>query len=451
MAKHVLVIFNPAAKSQVAPLEWIGRLVEELNKDDEYLVSFYPTTAETTPLDLVPLFRPPLDLVIAAGGDGTVRFALAALARAKSDIPVAIFPLGTGNVLARNLGVVDVSLFADPLERAYEYVKNGSPRRMDMGMMNGHYFAGMAGVGPLSDAFMTPERVLKTKFKLLAYIVELLKSIAKPARTFKITSGGKEFKINASGIFIGNVQDLGMGRDVEFEKLSDGLLELHAVNPTNLKEYVGLGARFASGKETDDNPDRVVRIKEALIELVPRQGVRSKFQKAAYKLVSMLMGKPMEDPARDQQLPCMIDGEEAGLTPMRVTVVPHAVNVWVPNFDADGNPIEGKSKASVNEEPAQPAKIADLSNTQAARVLGIDETKSTSASKRDKPSTEFTDSSTSEISVKSSHVAESANEFIADASSATVFEGVHSPVPGKVQAAIREVTQVKADRDSSVA
>lgn len=441
MAKHVLVIFNPAAKSQIAPEEWIGRLVEELNKDDEYLVSFYPTTAETTPLHLVPLFKPPLDLVIAAGGDGTVRFALAALARAKSDIPVAIFPLGTGNVLARNLGIVDVSLFADPLERAYEYVKNGSPRRMDMGVMNGHYFAGMAGVGPLSDAFMTPERTLKTKFKLLAYIVELLKSIAKPARTFKITSGGKEFKIKASGIFIGNVQDLGMGRDVEFEQLSDGLLELHAVNPTNLKEYVGLGARFASGKETEDNPDRVVRIKEALIELVPRQGVRSKFQKAAYKLVCMLTGEPPEDPGRADQLPCMIDGEEAGVTPMTVSVIPQAVNVWVPNFDSEGNPIVGKSKSSTERE--QPVKlIAELSNTQAARVLGIDATRTSDARK-----TESAEGSETVEVDETIQPTESSTEAV----KRHLSEGTHTPVPGEVQAAIIEVATAPADRNSNVA
>jgi diacylglycerol kinase family enzyme len=347
MSKHVLVIFNPTAKSQVAPEEWIGKLVEELNKDDEYLVSFYPTTAETQPMDLVPLFKPPLDLIIAAGGDGTVRFALAALARAKSEIPVAIFPLGTGNVLARNLGIVDVSLFADPLERAYEYVKHGEPRRMDMGMMNGYYFAGMAGVGPLSDAFMTPARNKKTRFKLLAYVVELLKSIAKPPRIFKITTGGREFKIEASGLFIGNVQDLGMGRDVDFDLLSDGLLDLHVVNPTNFKEYVGLGFRYASGKETDDNPEFVLQIKEALIELIPRQGVRSSFQKAAHKLLSIMTGKPVELPGRGEQLPCMIDGEEAGVTPMRLTVIPQAVNVWVPKFEDQADRTEDKASAEV--------------------------------------------------------------------------------------------------------
>jgi diacylglycerol kinase (ATP) len=340
MAKHVLVIFNPAAKSQVHPDEWIGKLVEELNKDDEYLVSFYPTTAETIPEHLVPLFKPPLDLIIAAGGDGTVRFALAALARAQQNIPVAIFPLGTGNVLARNLGIVDVNLFADPLQRAYDYIKNGEAKRMDMGMLNGHYFAGMAGVGPLSDAFMTPARTEKTKFKLWAYVKALLKSITMPPRIFKITTGGKTFRVEASGLFIANVQDLGIGRDVDFDLLSDGYLDLHVVNPTNFKEYVGLGFRYAGGSKTEDNPEYVLKIKEAMIELVPRQGVRSAFQNVALKLHSMLTGKPPEEASRSDQLPCMIDGEESGFTPMRLTVIPQAVNVWVPTVKQEVVPAD---------------------------------------------------------------------------------------------------------------
>lgn len=330
MAKHVLVIFNPAAKSQVHPDEWIGKLVEELNKEDEYLVSFYPTTAETQPQNLVPLFKPPLDLIIAAGGDGTVRFALAALARANRDIPVAIFPLGTGNVLARNLGIVDVSLFADPLQKAYDYIKNGQAKRMDMGMMNGQYFAGMAGVGPLSDAFMTPPRMEKTRFKLWAYVKALLKSITMPPRVFKITTGGRSFKVEASGLFIGNVQDLGIGREVDFDLLADGFLDLHVVNPRNFQEYVGLGFRYAGGTNSEHNPEFVMKIKEAFIELVPRQGVRSTFQKAAYKLASLVLRQQLGDPSRSEQLPCMIDGEKADFTPMRLTVLPQAVTVWVP-------------------------------------------------------------------------------------------------------------------------
>jgi diacylglycerol kinase (ATP) len=120
MPKHALVIFNPATKTQLDSEMWLGRVIEELNRHDTFLVTFYPTTPETRPQDLVPLLKPPLDVVIVAGGDGTVRFALAALAQARSPIPAAILPMGTGNVLARNLGIVEQKFFANPLSHAFE-------------------------------------------------------------------------------------------------------------------------------------------------------------------------------------------------------------------------------------------------------------------------------------------------------------------------------------------
>src|SRR5579883_2275952 len=122
MIKHVLVIYNPVSKSQLHNEDWIGQIVRELNHSGQFLISFFPTTSETTPGQLVPLITPPLDMVIAAGGDGTIRFAIAALARCKSRVPLAIFPMGTGNVLARNLGIVDSRLFANPLAHVIDYL-----------------------------------------------------------------------------------------------------------------------------------------------------------------------------------------------------------------------------------------------------------------------------------------------------------------------------------------
>ena len=187
---------------------------------------------------------------------------------------------------------------------------------------------------------MTPARTEKTKFKLWAYVKALLKSITLPPRIFKITTGGKSFRVQASGLFIGNVQDLGIGREVDFDLLSDGYLDLHVVNPTNFQEYVGLGFRYAGGNQTEHNPEYVLKIKEALIELVPRKGVRSTFQKMAYKLGCFLTRSDLGDPSRADQLPCMIDGEEAGFTPMRLTVLPQAVNVWVPTVQNEAEPVD---------------------------------------------------------------------------------------------------------------
>jgi len=312
------------------PIErWIGQIVEKLNKHGEYFVTFYATTAQTKPEDLVPLVQPPLKLIIAAGGDGTVRFALAALARAQSDIPCAIFPLGTGNVLARNLGIWQEKMFADPLEHAFNFILHGQSTRIDLGMMNGEYFTGMSGVGPISDAFMTPTRAEKSSFKLMAYIKALLATIAVRPRIFQITTSGKSFKVQASGVFITNVEDLGIGNAANLNALTDGTLDLHIINPKCISDYVDLGFRFTGGNRSDHVVDYALRVKEALVEVVPRRGVRSAFQNAILHLGTFLTRQHSVEAPRATQLPCMIDGEECGVTPMRVTVIPHAVNILV--------------------------------------------------------------------------------------------------------------------------
>lgn len=336
MVKHALVIYNPVSKSQVKTEEWIGQLVAELNKEDQYLVSFFPTEAHTTPDDLIPLIQEPLDLIIAGGGDGTLRFALAAVAKAKSEIPVATFPMGTGNVMARNIGIVEQHLMADPLKHAYEYIKHGVPMKIDMGMMNGEFFAGMAGVGPIADAFMLPAREEKTQNKLKAYFKSLLTSIARPRRQFKITTSGGSFKVEAAGVFLSNVEDLGIGKQADIGLLSDGLLDLHVMNPENLEDFIQLTKRYGAGDLSNKAPDTVFRVKEAVVELIPRRGVRSSFQSMVKKLVEFITREKLDEAPRLTEMPCMIDGDLHSTTPMRVTVIPKAVTILVPQEIVEG-------------------------------------------------------------------------------------------------------------------
>jgi len=357
MPKNVLIVYNPSARSQTHAEAWLGQFVSELTKSGDYLVTLYPTSIDTTSKHLIPLLKPPLDLVIAAGGDGTIRFALAALAEAKSSIPAAIMPLGTGNVLARNLGIVAEKFFADPLENAIEVIKNGKPMRIDMGMMNGEYFAGMAGAGPLSDAFVFPARQLKTKYKMLAYAAAMINTIAERPVVFKITTEARSFKVQASGVFVSNVEDLGLGKTADTSLLHDGLFELHILNPKKFNDYVQIGFRFAGGHIDGDPPHIVLKVKDATIDVVPRRGLRSAFQKAAKQTRSILTRSGNKISPRSNSVVAMIDGEEAGTTPMRITVVPNAVNVLVPEAVFDQINQTGKF-AAVN--PLTKAEIEKL-------------------------------------------------------------------------------------------
>src|ERR1700733_10847933 len=80
-----------------------------------------------------------VDLVIASGGDGTVTACAAGVAG--SGIPLGVLPCGTGNLLARQLGL--------PLsvDEALAGALTGSDRRVVVGTANGRPFVVMAGIG----------------------------------------------------------------------------------------------------------------------------------------------------------------------------------------------------------------------------------------------------------------------------------------------------------------
>ncbi|HZC26024.1 MAG TPA: diacylglycerol kinase family protein, partial [Actinopolymorphaceae bacterium] len=125
-----------------------------------------------------------VDLVIAAGGDGTVRVVCAGLAG--TDIPVGIVPLGTGNLLVRNLSL--------PLDRhaAIRTAFTGQNRVLDLVKVDGDglgpdRFAVMAGLG--LDAAVVGEALpqLKARMGWGAYAVSMARNLSFPAVRVDIT------------------------------------------------------------------------------------------------------------------------------------------------------------------------------------------------------------------------------------------------------------------------
>ena len=136
-ARRLLIIFNPAAgwrrRRRLAPV--LAQLREHgcavVLRETEA-----PGDAERFAAEVDP---GAFDLVVAAGGDGTVNETINGLAR--SGLPLALIPLGTANVLAAEIG-----LGTDPAAVA-RCVALGQPRPIALGAANGRRFILMAGAG----------------------------------------------------------------------------------------------------------------------------------------------------------------------------------------------------------------------------------------------------------------------------------------------------------------
>lgn len=159
--------------------------------------------------------------VVAAGGDGTINEVANGLAG--SDTAVGILPLGTANVLARELGIP-----ISDVKSAVDIVNQGNIRSIDLGRADSRYFVAMAGLG--FDAAVV-HRVVPRMKKLVgvgAYGLAVARELArlKPAR-FLMDIDGEQVETDASVVIISNSASYAYGIKVATDALlDDGLLDV---------------------------------------------------------------------------------------------------------------------------------------------------------------------------------------------------------------------------------
>lgn len=169
-------------------------------------------------------------LVVVCGGDGTVRTVADALAG--SGVPLAVVPCGTGNLLARNLGL--------PLSpvAALEAALSGGPRRLDLGSIEGDglpatRFAAMAGAG--LDAAMMEHTDPRAKAALgwPAYALAGFGTLRTPRMRVTIRlDGSPAFRRTARMVLVANVGTVQGGVTLlPAARPDDGLLDLLVLDP----------------------------------------------------------------------------------------------------------------------------------------------------------------------------------------------------------------------------
>jgi diacylglycerol kinase family enzyme len=334
MSKEAFIVYNPSSLGQSSPDSWLGEIIHRLCNQGSYNVNVLATQPNMTHTSFDQERLKSSDLIIVAGGDGTIRLVLGAVAHLKLATPVAIMPLGTGNQLARNLSIYEENIFADSLRNAIDIALEGTPIAIDLGLMNGEYFAVAAGAGPMSDAIIIPDRYEKATWKMLAYVSSMMQMIALPPVIFRLDVDGEIFKVAASGLFITNIADLGVGKLSDTAVLDDGLLDLCVLNPREFKDYMDLGFRFAGGFVGGKAPYYIRKVRGVDVEVQPIASRLSRLQSLGHRVRNFIKGAGETAPAIHKKVAAMIDGDECGTTPMHVEVVPRAVNVLVPRRHA---------------------------------------------------------------------------------------------------------------------
>lgn len=239
--------------------------------------------------------RAGMDMVVAAGGDGTVNNVLQALAGQTTAL--GVLPLGTVNVWAREMGI--------PLNQAQarEVLVHGVRRRVDLGRAGSRYFLMMAGVGFDAEVARRVERswLKRLGLKLLDYLATAgaLSLTHQPTKIW-MRRDGKRRSVQALMMIIGNTRLYGGGLSFATRAVADdGWLDLVVVGGGGLRHRASVVLR-------------------ALLRR-PARGPQVRYSRFhTIRLES------------NGTVPVQVDGEVIGTLPMTFSIAPHALTVIVP-------------------------------------------------------------------------------------------------------------------------
>ncbi|MBQ5770124.1 MAG: diacylglycerol kinase family lipid kinase [Clostridia bacterium] len=163
------------------------------------------------------------DLIVCAGGDGTLSETVAGLMDAKCDKPLGYIPCGTTNDLASTLGL------SSDIDQAASDLLTGNAIPVDIGFFNGQTFSYTASFGAFTRASYATPQTLKNTFGHLAYLLEGLKDLTniRPIQA-RIKADDKEFEGTYVFGSISNSTSLGgvLTLDKNLVMLDDGKFEL---------------------------------------------------------------------------------------------------------------------------------------------------------------------------------------------------------------------------------
>ena len=250
------------------------------------------------------------DQVLAGGGDGTVSAVASLLVG--TEVQFAILPLGTANVLARELAIpTDLPgacrLAASRLlERDHE-AKTSRLLTIDAMKVGDRHYLTQVGVGIDALMIQNTSKAAKRRLGRLAYVISATRHIiAFKPRRFTVTVDGVVRKLRASEIVVANTGMMGQppfrwGPDI---RPDDGRLNVCFVNSARLRDY-------------------------ARLLWVVFRGHREKTPNMRHQMFDHTMTIDSK-----HRLPVQADGEIVGETPITISVVHGALRVVVPMTDA---------------------------------------------------------------------------------------------------------------------
>lgn len=298
--KKLQVIINPAAGVGRPILQALNTGLNDTGFEWDVSITHQAGDAERLAKEAV---EDGADIVGVHGGDGSVMEVASALRGLST--PMAIFPGGTANVMAVELGIPSTDLDA-----SIDVIAKGSytTRRIDMGRVNDRLFLLRVGIGLEADMMKSATQEIKNRFGILAYAFSALNEMRNLRSTlYRIRVDGEMHEIEGVSCMIANSGNVAIGGLTLSRKIdiSDGALDVVIFCKADLAAMITVGAAVVSPTvDATDNPQlKHYQGREIVVEADPPQTVS-------------------------------VDGEVIEPVTLTANVLPGAVNVIVPVSEA---------------------------------------------------------------------------------------------------------------------
>ena len=314
--KCVYVIFNPV--SGKSDPEQRKKIISETLAEQGYECQFIATSREQGAKALAEqAVKDGADLLAVSGGDGTVMEAMSALVG--TEIPIAVFPAGTGNLLSINLGIPMT------VPEAVNVALSGHSQTLDLARTgDGRYFAIMGGLGVDAQMIADTGREAKARLGQLAYFLSALKNLPRRRAYVDIILDDKRpLRRRVKSVLIANMGKITGGlKAMPTASPRDGLLDVGILKTATLGQGLRLLGYALRGRSQDDPDLEVYQARKITL--------RARFAQ-----------------------PVQFDGEDGGHTrELVVEVVPNAVHILLPE-DAPAAQDRAASPAVVLQQTAK--------------------------------------------------------------------------------------------------
>jgi YegS/Rv2252/BmrU family lipid kinase len=288
----VAVIFNPRSGGGAFRRD-LPLIVDALEAQG-FTVEPSPTTGPGSATTLARAAAAAVDLVCTVGGDGTVNEAINGLAG--SDVPLAIVPTGTVNVLAMELGIP-----LDPPD-AVRLVGEGQESWIDVGQAGGRFFGLMAGIGMDAATVAAVNPTLKKALREAAFAIQGVTTyFTHVDPLIRVTS--EEREVEGYFAVFGNSSNYGGAFGITpLADMRDGLLDVCVLTDKSFLSTAWYWTAALLNAHIRHPKVQYFRTREARIETVEE----------------------------GQEVLVQTDGEMAGRLPIDCRIVPHALRVIVP-------------------------------------------------------------------------------------------------------------------------